>query len=162
MHISLATLISLIVLGAATAHATERPPRAGETAAEHTQVASPAPARAQDPDPAAEQPTRPARAAGKHAQPPVKRRSVQMTVDGMPATAPPAVYAPTLTPQLPMPGVVSPSPVVRAPDRPVFMNSCDAGGCTGTDGMRYNGGVGTTLIGPQGKACHNNGTTVQC
>lgn len=152
MYISLATLFSVMVLATASVHATERPPRAGETA-------EPAPPQAATD---AQQPGKPPRAAKPVARAPLKRRSVQMTVDGMPATPPPAVYAPTLTPQLPTPGLPAQSPLVRAPDRPVIMNSCDAGGCTGTDGVRYNGGVGTTLIGPQGRPCQKNGATVQC
>ena len=154
MHISFATLISAIVFATASAHATERPPRAGETAEPAQKEVAPD----------AQQPDKPPHPAKPATRPPLKRRSVQMTVDGMPAASPPAVYTPTLTPQLPTSSLPTPSPssAVRAPDRPALINSCDAGGCTGTDGVRYNGGVGTTLIGPQGRPCQKNGATVQC
>ncbi len=143
-----AAAAAVLLVSAVTAAATEPPPRVGERdprAATAGQV--------QDPK------QKPAKAPSK---PPTRRRSVQMTVDGMPASAPPAVYAPTLTPRpAPSPIVTSPS-VGLAPPAPVIMNSCDGGGCFGTDGKRYNGAVGNVLIGPQGRMCTNNGITVQC
>jgi len=48
------------------------------------------------------------------------------------------------------------------PPGPGVINSCDPGGCTDSNGVRYNGGVGTTLLGPQGRVCHRNGALVQC
>jgi hypothetical protein len=42
------------------------------------------------------------------------------------------------------------------------MNGCDAGGCNDASGARFNGGVGTTLIGPQGQLCTKGPVTAQC
>lgn len=166
MHLPLSALAIALLIGAATASATEPPPRVGNAAPTPIEATDArasdvkgADARAADPkaaDPkAAKSPARPTK-------PPPRRRSVQMTVDGMPASAPPAVYAPALTPRpSPSPILTSPS-VGLAPPAPVIMNSCNAGGCIGTDGQRYNGGVGSALISPQGRLCTNNGITVQC
>ena len=87
---------------------------------------------------------------------PIKRRSVQQVVEPTPriGVAPPS-YGPTLTPR---PPTASPDPLPA----PVRINGCDAGGCNGSNGARYNGGVGTTLLSPEGRLCHNNGVTVQC
>jgi hypothetical protein len=166
----------------AAVNATERPPRAGETPdAAKREPAAVGSTASTEPAPASATATTGATTAGaakstkKTVKPPLRRRSVQMTVDGMRPSAPPAVYAPTLTPSpapsytpslsnsaaLPSPGLPAPS-TIRTPDRPVFINSCDAGGCISTDGARYNGGVGATLIGPQGRLCNRNGATVQC
>ena len=66
---------------------------------------------------------------------PAKRRAVEQRLDGMPpSAAPPSVVQP-----MPQP---IPSPQAQ--------------------GGNYKGGVGTTLIGPQGKVCSDNGITVQC
>ncbi len=146
MHLPLSALAVALALGAVTAGATEPPPRVGNAA----------PPALEATDAKAAKPT------ARPTKPPPRRRSVQMTVDGMPATAPPAVYAPTLTPR-PAPSPILSSPSVGlAPPAPVIMNTCDAGGCIGTDGQRYNGGVGSALIGPQGRLCSNNGIAVQC
>ncbi len=87
---------------------------------------------------------------------PIKRRAVRQVLDDdVRPAAPPAVYAPKLaTPDasLPVPG---------AAPGPVHLN-CVGGTCADANGGRFNGGVGTTLISPQGRLCNNNGLTVQC
>jgi hypothetical protein len=60
-------------------------------------------------------------------------------------------YRPTLTAPSPLPPPVSPQ-----------LNHCDGGGCTDTGGVRYNGGVGNAVIGPQGQLCNRSGATLQC
>lgn len=85
----------------------------------------------------------------------VKRRAVTAVIDGTPRIAAPRsdLAAPALTvPATPLPALPGPAPIMR----------CDGGGCVDTSGTRYNGGVGTTLLSPQGKLCNNNGATVQC
>ncbi|MFP5391745.1 MAG: hypothetical protein ACLGI6_09395 [Gammaproteobacteria bacterium] len=108
--------------------------------------------------------------------PMVSRRAVPLIIDRMPGppppavygsvAPPPAVYGPTLTSPSAPPGPTPTSlpPIVNTPPPPgpVIMNSCDAGGCTGTDGVRYNGGIGNVLISPQGRACSGNGIAIQC
>ena len=93
------------------------------------------------------------------AQPPkpIKRRSVQQVIE----PTPPIVtdgYRPTLT--VPPPAAL-PAPSAPLPGSP-RMNSCDAGGCTDTGGARYNGGVGNTLLSPQGRLCTKGVVNAQC
>ena len=117
------------------AWATTPPPRVGAT----PDVAQPEPKPDSAPAPA------------KQA---AKRRAVRQIIDGTPPPAPaPQVYhAP---PGLPPVGV-TPSP------SPLILNGCTGGVCIDADGAQYHGGVGTTLIGPQGRVCSNNGVTTQC
>lgn len=76
---------------------------------------------------------------------PTRRRAVEQRLDGMPpSAAPPA----RLVPQPAPPSVVQPMP------QPIPSPQAQGG--------NYKGGVGTTLIGPQGKVCSDNGITVQC
>lgn len=87
---------------------------------------------------------------------PIKRRSVQQVIE----PTPPIVtdgYRPTLVTRPPaaLPGTAP------APSSP-RMNSCDAGGCTDTSGARYNGGVGNTLLSPQGQLCTKGVVSAQC
>ena len=87
---------------------------------------------------------------------PIKRRSVQQVIE----PTPPIVtegYRPTLVVR---PPAVLPSPAQA--QRQPRLNSCDAGGCTDTSGARYNGGVGNTLIGPQGQLCAKGIVGAQC
>ncbi len=72
---------------------------------------------------------------------------------------PPSSYAPRLTPR--PPPLVTPSPI-PSPPPPGHINSCDGGGCTDTNGVRYNGGVGNAVLNPDGRLCTINGSTVQC
>lgn len=123
---------------AAIASATERPPRVGEEKIlpKKPEQATPAPAAP--------------------AKKPVKRRAVrQILDDDIRPAAPPAVYAPTLTAPASQPQVHG------VPPAPATLN-CIGSACTDSSGGRFNGGVGTTLISPQGKLCNNNGMTVQC
>ena len=137
----LSAMVGMAMLGNLAA-ATERPPRVGE------QPILPKKPAAAKPDEQAP------------AKKPVKRRAVRQVMDDdvRPAarpTAPSTVYAPALTPRdsaLPVPGAAS---------GPVNIN-CVGGTCTDANGGRYNGGVGTTLISPQGRLCNDNGLTVQC
>ncbi len=120
------------------AAATERPPRVGEEKI--------VPKKTADAKPATEAP----------AKKPIKRRAVrQILDDDIRPAAPAAVYAPTLTPP------VSERPIHGVPPGPVNLN-CVGGTCTDSNGGRFNGGVGSTLISPQGRLCNNNGLTVQC
>lgn len=94
----------------------------------------------------------PAKAVPPPNRKPIKRRSVQQVIE----PTPPIVtegYRPTL--------VVRPPALLPSPS-PVRLNSCDAGGCTDTSGARYNGGVGNTLIGPQGQLCTRGVVNAQC
>lgn len=99
----------------------------------------------------------------KPAQPPpkklVKRRSVYQVIDPVPRVQSPVVYGPVLTPA--RPGGVQPVPV-PAPGSPLILNGCNGAACSDASGARYHGGVGNVLIGPEGRACSNNGITVQC
>ncbi|MES2320971.1 MAG: hypothetical protein V4633_01780 [Pseudomonadota bacterium] len=85
---------------------------------------------------------------------PSKRRAVSQVIDSTPRIAAPRPPPLSQPPLFLPPASVPPSPV------PIMR--CDAGGCVDTSGTRYNGGVGTTLLSPQGKLCNNNGVTVQC
>jgi hypothetical protein len=87
---------------------------------------------------------------------PIKRRSVQQVVESTPRIggATPS-YGPTLTPR---PPAASPGPLPA----PVRINGCDAGGCNDTSGQRYNGGVGNTLLSPQGQLCTKGAVGAQC
>lgn len=93
------------------------------------------------------------------------RRAVQATIATMPSAPAPVTYGPALAPQPSVPTSVPSTTVTQVrpmPSRPAIVNSCDAGGCTDTSGVRYNGAAGGTMIGPGGKACHSNGVTMQC
>ena len=85
---------------------------------------------------------------------PVKRRAVRQMIDGTPTPLAPLGSAPQLAPAPPVSVQVLPSPLI--------MNNCIGAGCTDANGARYHGGVGTTLLSPQGRMCSNNGITVQC
>ena len=133
----LSAMVATAMLGNLAA-ATERPPRIGE---ERILPKKPADAKPVEQAPAKK---------------PVKRRAVRQVLDDdVRPAARPTVYAPALTPRepaLPVPGV--------APG-PVNIN-CLGGSCTDANGGRYNGGIGTTLISPQGRLCNNNGLAVSC
>lgn len=83
---------------------------------------------------------------------PVKRRSVrQIPVDTPPVSAP----------QLAGPRLPRPAPATPLPS-PLILGGCLSGMCSDAAGARYHGGVGTTLLSPEGRVCSNNGITVQC
>ena len=93
----------------------------------------------------------------------VKRRSVHQMIDPVPRVQSPMVYGPVLTG--PRPVGVRPLPMpmpMPAPASPQILNGCNGGACTDPGGTRYHGGVGNVLISPDGRACSNNGITVQC
>lgn len=94
---------------------------------------------------------------------PARRRSVQQVIDAMPAAAPPASepYRPTLHSAPPSPEARLPAPP-GVPPGPVQINSCDAGGCTDIDAIRYNSGVGNAAVTGQGRLCIRSGSTMQC
>lgn len=81
-------------------------------------------------------------------------------------------YRPTLTPREAASGTPDPVgtlPVQPAPPAasapaplPVQLGSCSAGGCNGTDGVRYPSGAGGVAVDPAGRTCHTIGTTVNC
>ncbi len=85
---------------------------------------------------------------------PLKRRSVQQVIEPTPriVTEP---YRPILE-------VRPPAPLPQPIPGPVRMNSCDGAGCTDVNGNRFNGGIGTTLIGPQGQLCNKGLVSAQC
>jgi hypothetical protein len=60
---------------------------------------------------------------------------------------------------------VAPSPSLQSltnpPRAPVPVTGCDAAGCYGANGVRYNN-VGKGVMGPSGKACTRAGGVVQC
>jgi hypothetical protein len=143
----LCAIVSTAMLGNLAA-ATERPPRLGEEKIEAKK-------------PAAEQTRKNAQTKKDEEtkKAPPKRRAVRQVLDDdvRPSAAPPAVYAPQLT----RPGMQPAPPLHGVPPPPANVN-CVGAACNDASGGRYNGGVGTTLISPQGRLCNNNGMTVQC
>ncbi|MFL6658705.1 MAG: hypothetical protein ACJ8GW_11570 [Massilia sp.] len=136
-------VLVLVILSSAllcnNAWATEPPPRVG---------ALPAPPPANSAVKADKQVPAPPPTVKK----PLKRRAVRQILNDevRPATS----YLPRPMPplQAPMPSTVPPSPIMN----------CVGGNCTDSNGGHYQGGVGTSLISPQGRLCNNNGMTVQC
>ena len=130
----LSGILATSMLGS-LATATERPPRIGEQ-----KIVAPQPDKAN------------VRTAAKK---PIKRRAVRQVLDDdIRPVAPPAVYSPQLT-------VPAAQPRPGLPPAPVTLN-CVGATCTDAAGGRFNGGIGSTLIGPQGRLCTDNGLTVQC
>ena len=119
------------------------------------------PARAQQAPPATAPnaiPAAPAASANTNTKPPtvrppIQRRSVQQMIEPTPRIATDAARAPDAS-------AISAPPAPVAP--PPRIHQCDAGGCTDTSGARYNGGVGNTLIGPQGQLCTKGVVNAQC
>lgn len=122
--------------------ATEPPPRVGATPLVQGEAGRAAP-----------------KADASKKKPQQKRRAVYQVFDGMPGTAPPVGVQP-----LPSPSPLAPPASMTAvPGPTTFLPSgCHGAACSDPAGNRYQGGVGTTLIGPQGRLCSNNGITVQC
>lgn len=143
----LAILSSVMVCN--NAWATDPPPRVGATRSEPA-VAPKVPPKVPPKAPPQAEPAAQPHAPGKK---PVKRRCTrQIPYEMAPVTAPP-VSAPRL----------NPAPAGAAPlPSPLILNGCPGAGCTDSSGARYQGGVGNTLLGPDGRACSNNGITVQC
>lgn len=89
-------------------------------------------------------------------RPPARRAVYQQLDDQAVRGEAPAIYAPQLAPRID----VAPAPA-QAPAPPVTLN-CVGAACLDAGGGSYRGGVGTSLINPQGRICNNNGITVQC
>lgn len=85
----------------------------------------------------------------------IKRRSVRQNIDATPRVSVPQAYGPQLAPPLPQAGV-------PPPPAPLMLNGCNGGVCLDANGRQYHGGVGTTLLSPEGRVCSNNGIAVQC
>jgi hypothetical protein len=133
--IFLATLMLALSLACAGARAQQDAPKPAPDAQQE---------RTQAPAEPAQQPANP-------------RRSVQQVIEPTPriGAATPS-YGPTLTARPP------PAALSGPPPSPVRINGCDAGGCNDTSGQRYNGGVGNTLLGPQGQLCTKGVAGAQC
>ncbi len=83
----------------------------------------------------------------------------------MPRRAVPQIIQP-LTPNkqaatVPMPTPPKPATAPQLVPAPVPVTGCDAGGCTGANGVRYNN-AGNGVVGPSGKVCSRAGATIQC
>lgn len=61
----------------------------------------------------------------------------------------------------PVPALPPARPLAMPSHAPVPVTSCDAGGCVGANGVRYNNS-GNGVVGPSGKVCSRNGATIQC
>jgi len=84
---------------------------------------------------------------------PTARRSVAQIIQPMPQVKrAPQVGMPAAPPSLALPSVSN---------RPMPVTSCDAGGCFGANGVRYNN-AGGGVVGPNGKVCNRSGATIQC
>lgn len=99
------------------------------------------------------------------AQPPSRITPTPMT----PATPSRALTAPTspatpsrVLPAPPMPSTSPRSDPGARPGAPVPTAGCDAAGCNGPNGQRYNNGPGNTVVSPSGKLCSRNGAFIQC
>lgn len=135
MNIPTCAFLTAILVSSVPARAAEPPPRAGAT-----------PPKAEVKPDGATKPVAP------QARKKPKRRAVYQHFDEPSMRTPPtAVYAPQLTPR------IDPTPVPP----PTTLN-CVGATCSDANGGSYRGGVGTSLIGPQGRICNNNGITVQC
>lgn len=78
-----------------------------------------------------------------------------------PAVRPGASLSPPVLPATP-PRSVTPAPPLVRPGAPIPTAGCDAGGCYGPNGQRYNNGPGATVVSPSGKLCTRNGAWIQC
>lgn len=152
MKILTSALLSATLAWSGAAWATDPPPRYGAT--RQAKPVVPAKPAAEKVDPAGTAPDK-AEPAKPEAQTPrtkPKRRAVHQQLDDIPTRLEPsAVYAPKLSPR------IDPTPVPP----PTTLN-CIGAACTDASGGSYRGGVGTSLISPQGRICNNNGITVQC
>lgn len=92
------------------------------------------------------------------AQKPMPRRPVSQTIERMPQAQRAQSAAIPAMPLSPSPSL----PSLTAPSRAVVpTTSCDAAGCFGANGVRYNN-VGKGVMGPSGKACTRAGGAIQC
>lgn len=145
-------LLSVTLAWSGTAWATDPPPRYGATRQARPAVPARPAAERLDPATAATDKIDPARPDTEASRKKPKRRAVYQQFDDIPTRLEPsAVYAPKLSPR------IDPTPVPP----PTTLN-CVGAACTDASGGSYRGGVGTSLISPQGRICNNNGITVQC
>nr|WP_315252880.1 hypothetical protein [uncultured Duganella sp.] len=90
------------------------------------------------------------------AQVPMPRRAVTQLIQPMQQVK--------RAPQVAMPGM-PPSPSLQTltspPHAPVPVTTCDAAGCYGANGVRYNT-MGGGVVGPNGKVCNRSGAMIQC
>ncbi|MYM65322.1 hypothetical protein GTP45_00560 [Pseudoduganella sp. FT55W] len=88
------------------------------------------------------------------AQVPMPRRPVPQIIQRMPQTKPlPKLAMPTSPPLPALDGIVKP---------PVPTTTCDAAGCFGANGVRYNSLGPGSVVTPQGKVCSRSGVMIQC
>jgi hypothetical protein len=90
------------------------------------------------------------------AQKPMPRRPVPQIIERMPQAARP--QQPAIPPLAPSPSLQT---LTRPPAAPVPVTGCDAAGCYGANGVRYNN-VGKGVITPSGKTCTRAGGAIQC
>jgi hypothetical protein len=88
------------------------------------------------------------------AKSPMPRRPVPQIIQRMPQTRPPPKLAMPTAPPLPVL-----DPIIKPP---VPTTSCDAAGCFGANGVRYNSLGPGTVVTPQGKVCNRSGVIIQC
>jgi hypothetical protein len=88
---------------------------------------------------------------------PTPRRAVTQIIQPMPkVTRAPQVGMPPMPPSQPIETLMHP------PGAPIPAASCDAGGCFGPGGTRYNGAAGGAVLTPGGKLCNRTGAWIQC
>lgn len=88
---------------------------------------------------------------------PMPRRAVRQIIQPMPkVTLAPQVAMPAMPPSIPIETLMHP------PGAPMPTTGCDAAGCYGADGKRYNNAGGAAVITPAGKVCNRNGALIQC
>lgn len=88
------------------------------------------------------------------AKSPMPRRPVPQIIQRMPQTNPPPKLAMPTAPPLPLL-----EPLVKPP---VPTTSCDAAGCFGANGVRYNNFGAGSVVAPSGKVCSRSGSVIQC
>jgi len=88
------------------------------------------------------------------AKSPMPRRPVPLIIQRMPQTKPPPKLAMPAAPPLP-----ALDPIIKPP---VPTTSCDAAGCFGANGVRYNSLGAGAVVTPQGKVCNRSGAIIQC
>lgn len=88
------------------------------------------------------------------AKQPMPRRPVPQIIQRMPQSKPlPKVAMPAMPPSPPLDLIAKP---------PVPTTSCDAGGCYGANGVRYNNAGANGVITPSGKVCTKASGIIQC
>jgi len=88
------------------------------------------------------------------AQDPMPRRPVPQTIQRMPQSQPP--------PKVAMPVPPKPPKLDMRAKAPVPTTGCDAAGCNGANGVRYNNAGPNGVVTPSGKVCNKAGGMIQC